>query len=231
MDEEKIWYLKRLKLFEGIGKGEQLLELDKIAHHKQYKKDETIFLPGDRRRTVYLLKKGHIKLCRISARGKSITLAILEPGEIFGEMEALTDSPRTTVAESLDPIEPVLVCEILHDDFERYLCLFPEIAVRVLKLAGAREKQLESRIEDLAFRSVPARLANLFLDLSKKYGKSSSAGLRISLRLTHQNLADLVGANRETVTTVIGEFVKAGMITQKSGYISILDKHRLAQIC
>ncbi len=230
MEEEKIWYLKRLKLFEGPGAAEQIRELDKIAHHKHYKKNQTVFLPGDRQRLVYLLKKGHIKLCRISPLGKSLTVALLEPGEIFGEIEALDNRPTAAVAESLNALEAVTVCEIGHKDYERYLHQFPEIAIRVLKLVGARARQLEARMEDLAFRTVPSRLANLFFELAEKYGEPSDGGTRIRLRLTHQNLADLVGANRETLTAIIGEFRRKGMVTQSKGYFSIVDKGSLGQL-
>ena len=230
MKEGKIWYLKRLKLFDGVRAEEQIRELDKISRHRQYKKNQTIFLPGDCQRLVYLLKKGHVKLCRITPNGKSITVALLDPGEIFGEIEALDDRPTDTVAESLNALEAVTVCEIQHKDYERYLHQFPEIAVRILKLVGVRTKQLEARMEDLAFRSVPSRLANLFLELSQKYGDSTSSGIRIDVRLTHQDLADMVGANRETVTAILGEFRRGGLVNQIKGYFSIIDKHRLTQI-
>ena len=230
MEEEKIWYLKRLKLFEGPGAAEQIRELDKIAHHKHYKKNQTVFLPGDRQRLVYLLKKGHIKLCRISPQGKSLTVALLEPGEIFGEIEALDNRPTAAVAESLNALEAVTVCEIQHKDYERYLHRYPEIAIRVLKLVGARARQLEARMEDLAFRSVASRLANLLIELSEKYGDPSSGGVRIRIRLTHQNLADMVGANRETVTAILGGFRRTGIIIQKNGYFFIIDKESLEEI-
>ncbi len=230
MQEEKIWFLKKMKLFEGMNAEKQVHELDLITQHKQYKKNEPVILPGDRKRRVYLLKKGHIKLCRLSPDGKSVTLAILDPGEIFGEMRALDNRPSTVVAEALNTLESVTVCEINHDDFENYLLRFPEIAVKVLKLVGAQTAQLESRIEDLAFRSVPSRLASLFVDLSSKYGERSSTGMRISLRLTHQNLADLVGATRETVSVIIGEFARMGIIARNKGHISLLDKRKLMQL-
>ena len=134
------------------------------------------------------------------------------------------------MAESLNPLEAVTVCEIQHKDYEQYLHQFPEIAIRVLKLAGTRARHLESRMEDLAFRSVSSRLANFLRELSQNYGEPSSSGIRILVRLTHQNLADMVGANRETITAIVGDFRRRGIITQNKGYLSILDKHRLTQI-
>lgn len=229
MEKEKIWYLKRLKLFEGPNAEEQIRELDKIARHKQYKKNQTVFLPGDHQRLVYLLKKGHIKLCRISPQGKSLTVALLEPGEIFGEIEALDNRPTAAVAESLNALEPVTVCEIQHTDYVGYLHQFPEIAIKVLKLVGARARQLEARMEDLAFRSVPSRLANLFIELSEKYGEESPDGTRIRVRLTHQNLADLVGANRETVTAFLSDFRRQKLLAQHKGYFFILEYDKLCQ--
>ena len=126
MPQEKVWYLQRFMLFKDFTK-EQMDELNRITHMKRYKKGEPIFLSGENSRSVFLLKQGRVKICKTSETGQTVTLAILEPGEIFGEIEALEGVPRTTMAESLDSLEEVLVCEILYSDFERFLDHTPKM--------------------------------------------------------------------------------------------------------
>ena len=227
-ESEKLWYLKKFTLFEGFTP-EQMEELNRITRMESYTKDQPIYLQGALSRSVFLLKKGRVKISKVDETGKSITLAILEPGEIFGEVEALEGTLRTTSAQSLESLDDVLVCEIQHGDFERYLEKQPKVAARVLKLIGPRLRQIETKIGDLVFKTAPARLANLFLTLSESMGKQEQDGIMLRARLTHRNLADLIGTARETVSLILGDFVRAGLISQKRSYITILDKERLAK--
>lgn len=231
MQYEKIWYLKQFKLFEGFTQ-EQMNELNRITCMKRYKKGQPIYFPGDPSGVVYLLKQGRVKICKTSETGKSVTLALLEHGEIFGEVEVLGGVPRSTFAQSLDAFEDVLVCEILHEDFERYLHDIPEISAKIFKIMGYRIQQIETRMSDLVFRTAPARLANLFLRLAETMGaiEPDGIGIRLKPRLTHKNLADLVGTARETVSFILGDFAREGLTRQHKSYITILDKEGLSQV-
>ena len=226
---EKLWYLKKFKLFEGFTQ-EEMDELNRITRMESFTKNQPIYLQGALSRSVFLLKKGRVKISKVDETGKSVTLAILEPGEIFGEIEALEGTLRTTTAQSLESLEDVLVCEIQHVDFERYLEKQPKVAARVLKLIGPRLRQIETKIGDLVFRTAPARLANLFLTLSESMGKPEHNGIMLRARLTHSNLADLIGTARETVSLILGDFVRAGLVSQRRSYITILDKERLEKV-
>ena len=113
---KKLWYLKTINVFSGLSWGE-MRELKRITRMVSYKKNETIYLPGDSSETVFLLKKGRVKISRLSEDGREATLAILEPGEIFGELEALQTVPRESMVQAL---EPVMVCEIRGEDFFRF---------------------------------------------------------------------------------------------------------------
>ena len=229
MENEKVWYLKNFKLFEGFNH-EEMEELNRITKMKWYKKDQPIYFPGETSHSVFLLKQGRVKICKTSETGKSVTLAILEPGEIFGEVEALEGVPRTTIAQSLDTLEDVLVCEILHSDFEQYLHDIPKVGTRLYKLIGPRIRQIETQVGDLVFRTAPGRLAQLFLQLSERMGKPAPDGIQLKPRLTHKNLADLVGSARETVSLILGDFAREGLIRQEKSYITILDKEKLTHI-
>ena len=223
---KKLWYLKRINVFSGLSWGE-MRELKRITKMVSYRKNETIYLPGDRSETVYLLKKGRVKISRLSEDGREATLAILEPGEIFGELEALQAVPRESLVQTL---EPVMVCEIRREDFNHYMYQYPDVGARVIKWFGGRLRQIETRVSDLVFKSASARLAQLLLDLSQSMGTQENGRIRLQTRLTHQNLANLIGTSRETVSTLISQFVNHGLIAQNKRHILILDTHRLTKV-
>jgi len=223
---KKLWYLKRINVFSGLSWGE-MRELKRITRMVSYGKNEMIYLPGDPSETVFLLKKGRVKISRLSEEGREATLAILEPGEIFCELEALQAVPRESLVQAL---EPVMVCEIRREDFNRYLYQCPEVGGKVIKWFGGRLRQIETRVSDLVFKSASARLAQLLIDLSRSMGISENGSIRLQTRLTHQNLANLIGTSRETVSTLISQFVNHGLIAQDRRYILILDENRLSKV-
>lgn len=218
MIKNKLWYLQKINLFNAIPP-EQMEELDRITRMAAVKKRETIYLPGDPSRQVYLLKSGRVKIARISEEGREVTLALLEPGEIFGELEILDDSPRDTLAEALDDSQ---LCVIQRETFLTLIRSRPELAFRLTKLIGFRMRQIESRVEDLVFRDVPSRLAHLLFQLSKDYGRETPQGILLRIKITHQEIANLIGSIRETVSAVLGDFKKEGLISFDGRQIILL---------
>jgi CRP-like cAMP-binding protein len=223
---KKVWYLKTIKLFKELS-WKEMRVLQQITKMESYQKNQPIYLPGDESDAVYLLKKGRVKISRVNDDGREIMLTILEPGEIFGEGEVLGGGNRETLVQTL---EPTLVCEIQREDFNRYLQQFPHVGGCVTKLMGLRLRQVESRIGELVFKSAPARLAGVLLRLSESMGQQENGFIRLQARLTHQNLASLIGASRETVSTLISQFAQRGLILQDHRYILIKDKEKLAQV-
>lgn len=191
----------------------------------EVKKRQPIYLPDDPSNTVYLLKKGRVKIGSSTPSGKEVTFEILDPGEIFGELEALEDSPREALAETLDD---ALICAIRREDFTRYLREHPGLMVRLTKLMGFRLRKIQSRVEDLVFRDVPARLAHLLLELKKTDGVPEGGGIRV--KLTHQEMANLIGCSRETVSATLGQFRKRRLIRIDGRSITILDSYGLHRL-
>ena len=226
LQNKKLWYLKKINVFSGLS-WREMRELRRITRMVSYKKNELVYLPGDPSDMIFLLKKGRIKISRLSEEGREATLALLEPGEIFGEVEALQGIVRESMVQAL---EPVLVCEIPREDFNRYLNQYPEVGGKVIKWFGGRLRQIETRVSDLVFKTASARLAQLLIDLSHSMGTQEPGGIRLQTRLTHQNLANLIGTSRETVSTLMSQFVHHGLIAQPNRYILILDEQRLAKV-
>jgi len=224
---DKIWYLKQINIFKELPEDE-LQEVNKIAIHKYLKKKEIIYLPGDLSDKVYLLKKGRVKVSRLSEDGREMTITILEPGEFFGESALYADqSTRSTLAEALDD---ALICSLYREEFEQMLKREPALALRVTKAIGLRRREIESRLEDMVFRSVPARLAHLLLKLANQYGKEKDTGLLIDVNLTHLEIANLIGSTRETTTTHLNNLKRSGLIDIRKRNIYVIDKAGLEEL-
>ena len=222
----KLWYLKHIRLFEGISPSE-MQEMEKITRMEEVKKRQPLYLPGDPSSNVYLLKKGRVKIANSAPSGKEVTFDILEPGEVFGELEVLEDAPRSTSAETLDD---TLICVIPRKDFDQYLAMHPNVTVKLTKLIGLRLRKIQSRVEDLVFRDVPARLAHLLSELSKTDGVADKQGIRLKAKLTHQEMANLIGCSRETVSTIMGQFRDQGLIQMDGRAITIINEKGLLEI-
>ena len=223
---EKVWYLKHINLFRDLTEAD-LSALDRISYMKDYNRREQVYGQTDRGDVVYLLKEGRVKVFKLSPDGKELTLAILEPGEIFGEMALIDEGPRDTIAETLDDS---LLCVIRRRDFELLLKKKPELAMRVTKLIGMRRRQIENQLENLVFRSAPSRLALLLLNLAERNGVRDSRGIILNVKLSQQELANLIGTARETTSALLNEFKRLDIIDIQSRRIKILDQWRLKQI-
>lgn len=222
-EKSKLWYLKKINLFTEMS-SEEMETLARKTRMESVSKKTPIFFPGDPSKQVYLLKEGRVKLSRISEEGREVTITLLEPGEIFGELEVLGDAPRDTLAEALDDSK---ICVVSKDLFLEMISRKPEFSFRLTKLIGFRMRKIENRVEDLVFKDVPARLAHLLLDLAKDYGKETSDGVFLQIKLTHQEIANLIGSIRETVSAVLGDFKRDGWIAFEGRQIKLLKPSHL----
>ena len=222
----KLWFLRHIRLFDGISPSD-MQEMEKITRMEEVKKRQPLYLTGDPSRNVYLLKRGRVKIANTAPSGKEVTFDILEPGEVFGELDVLEDAPRSTSAEALDD---ALICVIPRKDFDQYLAMHPTVMFKLTKLIGLRLKKIQSRVEDLIFRDVPARLAHLLSELSKTEGVAEKQGVRLKVKLTHQEMANLIGCSRETVSTTMGQFRDDGLIQMDGRTITIVNEKGLSKL-
>jgi CRP-like cAMP-binding protein len=222
----KLWYLKHANLFSDLTETE-MLEIERLARMQEVRKRQPIYLPGDPATTVYVLKQGRVRIASTAGSGKEVTFEILEPGEVFGELEVLEGQPRATGAEALDD---VLICAIRREDFEDYLKHHPDLTLQLTKLIGLRLQKIQSRVEDLVFRDVPARLAHLLLELAKTHGKQEGSAVRLTVKLTHQEMANLIGCSRETVSLTLGQFRDQGLIQIEGRAITLAKPADLARL-
>lgn len=226
MYKDKIWYLKRFNLFENFSKGE-MESLSKNVVESEIAKKQPIYLQGDPSEKLYFLKRGRVKITRLDESGKEITLTMLEPGEIFGELGLFDESPRETNAVTM---EDSLLCLVRRGDFEKMMADRADLSLKITKLMGFRLRQIETKLDELLFRDVPSRLSRLLLRLLEQHAKKTVKGECINIKLSQQELANLIGATREMTSSVLNSFKREGLIEIEHKYIYILNRKKLERI-
>jgi CRP/FNR family cyclic AMP-dependent transcriptional regulator len=211
---EKIWYLKRIKVLSDLDDATLQTVAAKVVH-SQFRRRETIFTAWDPSDRVYLLKSGRVKLYMLSEDGREITLAIMEPGDIFGETALVNPAARQVFAEALDD---ATVAVLGLGDFEALMRGQPGVALKVTQAIGQQLIRTQRQVESLAFADVSTRLARFLVEQTAQRGEPQNGGVpvRLPLALTHQEMANLLGTTRETLTSTLNRFVDAGVLSVES---------------
>jgi len=222
---EKFWHLKSCPLFERLT-DDQVSQLESCAQFRSFNRGELVYLPNDPGHSVLLVTKGRVKLYHITADGKQALLGFIDPGELFGELSAFEGSEREEFAEAMEKTTVILIPrETLHSIMEQHA----HVTLGVTKLIGLRRRRLERRLKSLLFRSNRERLVHLLLELVEKYGRQEKDGVHLTIKLSHQELANIIGSTRETVTVLLGELQDEESLAIKRRQLIITDMPRLAQ--
>ncbi|WP_027717742.1 Crp/Fnr family transcriptional regulator [Desulfovirgula thermocuniculi] len=192
-----------------------------------YPKGHVIFAAGDMADRVYLIESGWVKIYRLSADGRRVTVgSIRSPGELMGLAETLWGGERTCFAGAISNVSLVVVRK---NKFEELLATHPFLALKVAKLLGARMREAEQIIQEMVCWQAPGRLALTLLKVGERCGVKTRDGIKIDLLLTHEELASMVGASRQTVTTLLNTFKQEKSIAYEGRFIKIIDPERLAR--
>ncbi|MDQ4489263.1 Crp/Fnr family transcriptional regulator [Sinomonas sp. ASV486] len=218
--------LTEVDLFADLSAAE-VAEMDLMAPSKLLRRGELLYSQAQPVSALFILKTGRIRVFRVAEDGKALTLAILEPGAVFGEMVLVGQRMYDSYAEA---IEDSRVCQLGVEDVERFLLSDPRIAVRVSRLLGERVAELEGRLADLALRPLPARVASTLLSMAGSPAPSRFGRTTPTVRLTHEQVAGLLGATREATSKVLSEFASRGLIRQGRGRIGLQDPAGLRAI-
>lgn len=198
----------------------------KVAVPFEVSRGQLIFREGDDAAHVYLIESGHVKIYRNSMLGKTATVGIRKPGDLIGICEALTGSSRRGFAETIDK------CILLRADARHFINILHEnaaLAVKVAVALGNRLREVENTVANLVSMEVDQRLAKVLVSLAQQGGQPGRKGIRIAAQLTHQDLADMVGSCRQTVTTVLRNFKEAGYIETDRRVLEIVNLDGLYQ--
>ncbi|MGQ9599720.1 MAG: Crp/Fnr family transcriptional regulator [Anaerolineae bacterium] len=217
---DKIGYLQMVDIFQDLTETE-MEEIDRATTVTSCRRGKILYMPEDTGEVLFLLKEGRVQLYRLSPDGKKLIIGTVGPGTIFGEMALIGQGMHNTFAEA---IEDCVLYVMSREDVERLLMTRPRVALRIFENLGARLREMEERLEEIAFKSIPARLASLLLQLADEMGGDSITGL------THQDLAEQIGTYRETTTQALNTFKAKGLIDIGRKRITILDREGLRQI-
>jgi CRP/FNR family cyclic AMP-dependent transcriptional regulator len=215
--EDKLDHLSDLDLFRDLSERD-MAELDRVTTITTVPRGRVFYEPEDVSEVLFLIREGRVQLYRISPEGKKLVIATLGPGALFGEMTLLGQKMHNAFAEAIDDCR---IFVMSRADLERLILNEPSVGRRVLETTGKRLRDAEQRLEDMAFKSIPARLASLLLRLSAEQASDEIVGL------THQDLAETVGTYRETATQVLNDMKADGLIEIGRKRIRILDRARL----
>lgn len=220
MLKTKAWFIRQNPLLMELPEHE-LEALDQMSENIEARRRQFIWEPGNAATTIYLVRTGIVKLSKVSDEGRELTLHFFTRDNLFGELAVISEQPHDTVAEAYED------CQLLgigKDDFNRLLMRTPMLAMRMLRLVGERRQRLENRVENLLFRSAHARLASLFIELALTFGVRDSRGVIINLKLTHKEIASLIGATRETVSFAILDLRKDNLIQTEGKRVILIDE-------
>ena len=215
--------LRRAPLFDGLDE-ESARALRRQMSEVKLSRGEHLFLEGEDGDRLYVVLDGKIKLTRAAPDGRENLLSVLGPGEMFGELSLFDPRPRTASASA---VTDAVVAALAHDELRPWLRDRPEVSMHMLRALARRLRQANDVTADLVFTDVPGRVAKNLLDLADRFGEQESDGLHVHHDLTQEELAQLVGASRETVNKALADFAARGWLQISARSVLILDTERL----
>lgn len=187
---------------------------------------DDLFVEGDPGDRLYVIVDGKIKLGTTSSDGRESLLAVLGPGEMFGELSLFDPGPRTATATAIVDSK---VLALGHEDLGPWLSGRPAVSQELLKSLAQRLRRTNEALADLVFSDVPGRVAKALLELSEKFGTRRDDGLYVAHDMTQEELAQLVGASRETVNKALAEFAQRGWVKLEPRAILLVETERLSR--
>lgn len=212
-------YLLTMDIFRDL-QPEQITMIEHSTVMRTIPKGQVIYSQEDRAEALFLLKRGRVSIYRLTPGGKRLEVATIGPRAFFGEMPLLGESLRHTFAEAA---EESLLCVMSRADIERLIREQPQVALRMIEVLGGRLATSEARMEELAYRGAPARVAAVLLRLTE--GRSGAEAA-----VTHQEIGDMIGALRETVTKILDDLRADELVELRRGHVRVRDPERLRSL-
>ena len=218
----KVSLLKRVPLFEGLSEPE-LDALSEVTQIRMFPRDCLVILAEDRGDSFFVIHTGQVKVSMTAADGREVILSVFGPGDFFGDMSLLDGQPRSANVTTLEESDLLI---IRRSDFLQTLERHPDIAVKLMVTLATRLRKADRQIASLALLGITDRICNVLLSLAEEQGEESSEGLVIPRRPTHQVLANMAGAARETVTRVLRRLTREGYLLSRGRKLVILKRER-----
>lgn len=223
-DRTKLWHLENFNLLEGLSADEMKQFAEKTVMTVS-KKGQFIYFPEDPSKSLFFLKEGRVKIGNISDDGRETIKAILQPGEVFGELALTGEGKREDFAQALD--SKVKICAVGVDEMEALMEKNPHMSLRVTKMIGFRLRKMERRFKALIFKDARTRIIDFIREMAEETGTKVGDETLIRHHLTHQDIANLTASSRQTVTTVFNELKRRNVINFERKRILVRDVNKL----
>lgn len=227
--DRRLWVLRNFDLFKSLA-AEELTLLAHESRLVEFGRNTHICMSGVKHTHAYLIKEGNVRIVSTNSQGKRLTVGILKPGELIGDIDLFEN--ELAFGESAEAIGSCVLYAVPLETLKRLILSKPEMVFAVSKLVGERRSQIINQMQDVLFLTVPQRLAKLVQRLAKEFpGQTKSGRAFVNIKLTHAELADLIGSNREAVSATIAKWkAGGGPIDVVKGFIVIRDLDTLVAL-
>jgi len=212
----KIDIIRQIPFFESFTDTE-IMNVEPHIREYKFRKNQYLFWEGDAAKMLYIVKSGRVRLLRTTASGKSMVLEVMSPGKVCGGNTLFSETHRN----SAQAVEPTIAYGLSLEDYDNLLTKYPVIAKGIIKFLGQKLMDAHDVIISLVSSKVENRIASLVVRLCENHGTQTKDGIMINVRLTRQDIADVVGATVETTIRTISRFQKKGLITTVNGRLLI----------
>jgi CRP/FNR family cyclic AMP-dependent transcriptional regulator len=218
-------FIQEIPIFSELDEG-QIVEIQRYFMPQTYKKDNMILIEEEVGSSMFIITAGRIKISRLSDDGREVILSILSEGDFFGEMSILDGQTRSATAVALDDSELLL---IRRDDFLKMLHSFPQIAINLLRELASRLRRADAQIKSLSLQDATGKVASTILRLADDAGRIKHGMVEISELPLQQDLANMSGTSRETISRVIKSLCVDGYLRKEGGKLVILDYNKFKE--
>jgi CRP/FNR family transcriptional regulator, cyclic AMP receptor protein len=225
LSEDDAQILGRTPLLEGLSAVDASVLRQHVRSLSMHR-GERLFAEGDIGDQVYFVIEGKVKLTRAAPDGRENLISVHGPGEMFGELAMFDPTYRTA---SATVVTDARLAMLAHDDLRKSLDTSPAVAMHLLRALAQRLRRITEINANLVFTDVPGRVAKALLELAGKFGVQTDDGLQVNHDLTQEELAQLVGASRETVNKALADFAARGWIQLSAKSVLLLDPDRLSR--
>lgn len=226
INQKRYWFMGKVRVFQDIST-EDAEYLDGLMETIRCKRKQVVFMPGDASDRVYFIRSGLVKISKVTDDGKELTLMFLSQGDLFGELAVADAGPRNVMAEVYDDS---VICSIERAPLAEFVQTRSGVAFEFLRVMSERRRRLENKMDSLLFRGAHSRLASLFIELAMEFGVRDSRGTIVNLKLTHREMANLIGSTRETVSFALLDMKKDKLIETDGKRVVLVDVPRLEQL-
>jgi CRP/FNR family cyclic AMP-dependent transcriptional regulator len=204
----KSWYFENFDIFQALCL-EERVKLAEHGYQWHAAKGEAVFLPHQPADRIYILKMGMVKIATCATDGREHILSIIQPGGIFGVLALADEGKRKSMAVTL---EPSFICAVALDHFQEVLKENPHFHLQITKMIGRRLSKVQSQLTELCFMSASGRIRSFILKLANEFGRRVGKEIEVKLYLKQEEIAQLTGTSRQTVTRVLNELSRQNII-------------------